>query len=432
MNNFIIETKYPLTFRKEDAQSLGEHLKNRNSVVLIGAKRVGIGNFLRFFLYHSGITKTYIKDGKKHLFIPVDLNDLVEIELLPFWTLLLKRIVDAISSSNLEHHLKKYAEMLFLDSIASQDLFLRIDAIRHILVKLAENEIFPTLFLLRFDRLKDIVTPDFFANLEGLEEAAHGSLAYVFTSFRSLDKLSLLAFPKSSLSAFFHNMYIKPTQIEDTEVIFNTYKDRYNLSIKKDLKEEIFKLVDGYVHYLQLVLIGIYEKNETLLNKKTILEGLINDERIILQSEELWESLEEVEKEVLFKIYNKEKITEKEKDLAKYLWDTGFITRNSRIFSPIFESYVCQKGKKVKTETIFDEFSKKELLLFNLLKENIDQICEREKIIEAVWSEVESLGVSDWAIDRLVARLRNKLKLQKSHHEILTVKTRGYKLILSS
>jgi DNA-binding winged helix-turn-helix (wHTH) protein len=46
-----------------------------------------------------------------------------------------------------------------------------------------------------------------------------------------------------------------------------------------------------------------------------------------------------------------------------------------------------------------------------------------------VWPEVEELGVSDWAIDRLVARVRNKLKLQKSGFEIQTIKTRGYKLI---
>jgi len=48
-----------------------------------------------------------------------------------------------------------------------------------------------------------------------------------------------------------------------------------------------------------------------------------------------------------------------------------------------------------------------------------------------VWPEVEGLGVSDWAIDRLVARVRSKLKKQKSKVRIVTVKTRGYKLIKS-
>jgi len=68
-------------------------------------------------------------------------------------------------------------------------------------------------------------------------------------------------------------------------------------------------------------------------------------------------------------------------------------------------------------------------LLFTFLKENKDKICEREEIIEVVWPEEEDLGVSDWAIDKLVARVRNKLKLQKNDFEIQTIKTRGYKLI---
>jgi DNA-binding winged helix-turn-helix (wHTH) protein len=59
----------------------------------------------------------------------------------------------------------------------------------------------------------------------------------------------------------------------------------------------------------------------------------------------------------------------------------------------------------------------------------MNDVCERERIIERVWPEAETFGVSDWAIDRLVARLRNKLKSQNAKEEIITVKTRGYKLI---
>jgi DNA-binding response OmpR family regulator len=46
-----------------------------------------------------------------------------------------------------------------------------------------------------------------------------------------------------------------------------------------------------------------------------------------------------------------------------------------------------------------------------------------------VWPEYEEFGVSDWTIDRLIARLRAKLKQQQSTYTIVTVKTRGYKLV---
>ncbi len=77
------------------------------------------------------------------------------------------------------------------------------------------------------------------------------------------------------------------------------------------------------------------------------------------------------------------------------------------------------------------ELSKKENSLFNFLKSKVGTVCEREEIIKAVWPEVEEFGISDWAIDRLVARLRVKLKSQKAKFEIQTVKTRGYKMVES-
>src|SRR5260221_14021921 len=97
----IIEAKYPSTFRKLQATQLGSHIRHHNSVVLIGMKRVGISNFLRFFLNHPQVQKTYIKNGMTHYFIPVDLNDLVERDIFPFWTLVLTRLVDATEKHDL-------------------------------------------------------------------------------------------------------------------------------------------------------------------------------------------------------------------------------------------------------------------------------------------------------------------------------------------
>ena len=118
----IIEANYTLNFREEEARVLGEHLLHRHNVELVGMKRVGISNFLRFFLYHKNVTTTYVGD-KNYLFIPVDLNDLVERELFPFWTLTLKRITDAVNSSAAPKSLKSEIEALFLSGIQSQDLF---------------------------------------------------------------------------------------------------------------------------------------------------------------------------------------------------------------------------------------------------------------------------------------------------------------------
>jgi DNA-binding response OmpR family regulator len=163
-----------------------------------------------------------------------------------------------------------------------------------------------------------------------------------------------------------------------------------------------------------------------------LLLGLKKDERINFQSEELWESLDKDSQAVLRKITDNEKILPEDKKRELYLWDTGFIkisSVNNNIFSKLFEDFVKQKEKEENIKEVNNEFSKKENLLFNYLLDNKDKICEREQIVRIIWPQEEELGVSDWAIDKLIARVRNKLKTQKNNFEIQTIKTRGYKLI---
>ena len=98
-----------------------------------------------------------------------------------------------------------------------------------------------------------------------------------------------------------------------------------------------------------------------------------------------------------------------------------------KIFSPLFGNYLDKEIEK-KERGEGGDFTKKEKMLYEHLFKNLSKVCERERIIEAVWPESEELGVSDWTIDRLVARLREKLNIQKSKYQVVTVKTRGFKL----
>lgn len=104
------------------------------------------------------------------------------------------------------------------------------------------------------------------------------------------------------------------------------------------------------------------------------------------------------------------------------------LTAAGQLFSPLFKAYLAYVSHVIENGK---EFTKKEHALFTFLKDHEGILCEREAIIDAVWSENKELGVSDWAIDRLVARLRNKLTIQGSLYQVVTVVTRGYKLVQS-
>ena len=374
MANSVIETKYPLSFRKEDAFRLGEHIRLRHSVELVGLKRVGISDFLRFFLYHKGIVKKYIGDKKRHLFVPVDLNDLVERKLFPFWILTFKRIVDGVEQTSVDLKTKKEIALLFLDSIQSRNLFLTIENIRKVLAKIVENGFLPTIFFIRFDRLIEIVNGQFFANLEGLIDVTNQRLSYVFTSFRTIDRIAQ-SLPSNFLQVFANVIYLRPATQSDTQVIFKTFKRRYKISAKREIAKKIVELSGGHVQYLHLATVIFSQVQNRKLKVSDLMGILLGDERISFQGEEIWESLTDGEQATLSKIHQKSKVSSKEREENKYLWDTGLVFEKDGklvIFSPFFEDYLEGVGGQEADKRL--DLTKKEHLLFSLMVESYEHI----------------------------------------------------------
>ena len=67
--------------------------------------------------------------------------------------------------------------------------------------------------------------------------------------------------------------------------------------------------------------------------------------------------------------------------------------------------------------------------LLDLLLSHEGQVVSRDAIVETVWSEDESLGISEQAIDALVRRLRDRIAaLDPDHVYIVTVRGHGFRL----
>jgi len=432
MDQLIPEALYPLYFREDVTKPLADHIAHRRSVELVGMKRVGINNFLRFFLSNKHVHSKYFQEKQKHLFVLVDLDNLIEREILPFWRLTFKRIVDAVEKcSIIKDTTKQKISQLFMNSIQSGDLFLTFDGVREVLTVLSQ-EVSPTLFFTRFDRLQDTVTPEFFNNLESLKESTNQKLAYVFTSFRELDTIAPAVFHKKSFYGFSHVLYMKPASYQDIDVMLLTFLEQFSMKLTKEFIEVIIDLTGGHAQYLQLLLIILNELKENNKNITTdeFIRKVLSDERIMLLSEELWENLRPIEQEVIQNIAQGGSSTPSQKEKGAYIWHTGMVKtkgKENTIFTPLFSEFLRKESQTKENADI--ELSKKEYMLFSLLKENLDTVCEREKIVEVVWPEYKEYGVSDWSIDRLVARVRNKLKQQENPYEIITVRTRGYKLV---
>jgi hypothetical protein len=414
-----IESIYPDNFRSAETETLIAALRSNYSLELVGMKRVGISNFLRFLLSHQN----QLEGGSEFVFIPVDLNDLVERAIFPFWRLSLKRIVDAVAASNADEQLKERLSHLLGSAIQFKDLFLTYDAVRETLVAITEAGLKPVIFFIRFDRLKGVITADLYNNLKGLRDACGQNLNYVFTSYRPLSFIAPYVFGKATFTGFSKVIYIRPLDYADFKNLVKIQALRSGISMHPGLSDWLFSITGGHVHYALLCLI-VMQENKSKLRKLEELYALFKkDERISMESEELFTSLERSEQNLILgglpaKI-----------PAGSYLLESGLLTGKPgkyKIFSPFFAEYLAELSLKQQQSST--TLTRKENSLFDLLREKENTIVPREELALTVWPEYKEIGISDWSIDRLVSRLRNKLKQMSPEFQIKTVRTRGFKL----
>ena len=402
--NVANEVFYPINFRQAEYDTLADLIQSRQSVTLVGIKRVGISNFLRYFLYNK---KSEIRfKEKKHLFVPVDLDDLVYIEQSAFWKLTLKRIADAVEEQG-DGELTSFANHKFLESLEIGDQMVTIDNIKRILDKLLSKEIHVTFFFIRFDTLADILTDELLANLKRVREVTNYKTCFVFTSLRVLPSIT-----------FTKRVYLKPASTNDSRVVLDSLLSQYGINLTENLKAQIIKLAGGHIQYLNLMALSLKNNGMPLKNPKELLEFFRADEELRLLSEEIFTSLSKEEQNYLL---------EPKSEPPQYLNKSGLIN-GGKFFNDLFHYHIKLNHKNGRSEP---DFTKKEKVFFDLLKENLEEIVERFEIVETVWPDQVATGVTDWAIDRLASRLRQKLLAKNSKYKIDTVITRGYKLSLA-
>ncbi|HEY9089283.1 MAG TPA: FHA domain-containing protein [Anaerolineaceae bacterium] len=80
-------------------------------------------------------------------------------------------------------------------------------------------------------------------------------------------------------------------------------------------------------------------------------------------------------------------------------------------------------------EEVLPPLSAPQFRLLQLLYERSGQVVSRAELVNVVWGESESLGVSEQALDALVRRLRDRLALlDPTHAYMVTIRGHGLRL----
>lgn len=209
---------------------------------------------------------------------------------------------------------------------------------------------------------------------------------------------------------------------------------KWSMKLSERQVDNIVEQCGGYFWLVKQAVRGLRD------NPRLEVENLSTLEGVKLALEQFYAVLLESERNVLESlILGRKSERDLEKHSFEYLKGIGLI-KNGEVTIPLLVSYVRQYMPKmsveVKDNLIFinfvnvdSHFSKKEKKVFKALINSKGKAVSRDEIAKAIWPINTEDFYSDWAVDRLVARLRTKIiKLGIPKEVIRTIRNQGYTL----
>jgi len=409
MSTLLNQTKYPAAYRQKDVKVLIKNLISFQPVTIIGLPRVGITRISRFLFVHPEFLEKEL-NSQKLILLEIDINDLFSLDETNFWQLVLKRIAD----NNLVQKELPAAKDLYLTAAQANDAFTFFDNTKQVVEKLCLQDYCLFFFFNRFNRTAPLYSFRFFAHFQALKDVAKTKINFLFTSSRPIEHLFPDVFKGANLEVFSRKYYLKPHSKKDLSAVIQEFENSRKIKLNSKIKEIAYRYSGGHSQYALLILQALEKQNFQLKNIDVALKGNLD---LLAQSQEIWDFLNQKEKEIL----TGQRISSQNHFLNKI----GLINEK-KLLNPIFEDFVKLKTTE-ENQKIYD-LTKKEKALLLILEGKRGETVPRDELITFVWQS-QAEETNNWALDQLIKRLRGKIKLLNLPYKIVTVRGQGYKLI---
>lgn len=430
------EAIYPESTRESEVKVALEHIKKGNSVQILGLPGVGRSNFLRLLAYNNKLRVKHLGENYKWFhFVYMDLSEIKGRSMTDVVKFILISLSYSFSERKMEEERKKIDEFLKEglnipdEMVLSQSLKKAVDYL------CVEKELTIVFLFDRFDVFYQTVNVDFFTNLRILRNRAKYRFSCIFSLPRPLEEVLEPTF----LSDFYefvagNNIYLSLSDREANKFRFAYLEKVSGKSLDNNTKEKIIELTGGHGKLSRIAFELTLAEEKAPLD---LLDFLLPKSPIRGALFEIWSALTPQEQKNLVKneISNL--------DVNSYLLLSNLVA-DGKIQIPLFASYLSDFPKstseeiiyvaesneiKIGEESLTEKLSPSEFKLLKYLIQNKDRVCEKEEIINAVWSDAKTQeGVTDQALDQIVYRLRKKIEEDPNNPvHIHTVKGRGYR-----
>lgn len=425
------EQMYPANTRFQEIKRVIETLRAGRSCQVIGIPGVGKSNVLRLLPYNRSVREEHLgQDEARYHFVYMDFSEVRERSLFD----ILKFILISLSYSLSERRMNDEEEIVnnFLkEALEFGDELIFFQGLKKSVDYLAKEKGLYLVFL--FDRFEDYIPNidcHFFLNLKLLRNRVKYHFSSVFAVTRPIeDVLEPAIYGEFHEFLIGNNFYL---QIKDAPGLSFRFKYLEELTGKKasaEVKKEVENITGGHGKLAKLAYEAVLadpdaQDLEKLLLSKPQIKGALY---------EIWNFLTPEEQRDI-----------REKSDNEFLERANLLDQG-KISIPLFATFVKTLPQEVNgakltydatrneiykgADTLTEKLTPSEFKLLRHLMTNQDRVCEKDEIIQAVWSDSKTReGVTDQALDQIVYRLRKKIEDDPNNPLFIhTVKGRGYK-----
>ena len=441
--------------RSADVAYVMACLADADCCSIIGISNIGKSTLMRS-LRQQG-TESLGPDARECTFVYVDFNLISQMTEQGLYEVALRNLAEALSVKQADAALESAVQEAYQAVIAADSPFKVPLAFEDSLRALQEHQHGVVVFLFdEFDEVLAELDPRVFVRLRAMKDRYWQTLCYVTATGRALSGIRSDRQVGEFCELFAATTHtLLPLSRADARALINRYTTEDGTQLTESEMVALLDCADGHPAMLQAACRAVERSREesawrsAATDTARLCEELSGNANVRLECAKIWSDLTSEEQEALIGLLGGQGVVSEldalaEKGIVRATVSgpqlscglfAGFVKRQQLIrpHSPRGVRVDVEAGDVWVDGRLVPVLTDLEYRLLLLLYGNLDKICDKYRIVEAVWGESYIDEVDDARIEKLVSRLRQKIEPNSDEPRYLTtIRGRGYKLVSPS
>jgi DNA-binding winged helix-turn-helix (wHTH) protein len=448
----------PDTLRQDDGVYVLQRVTDGDCCALVGVSNTGKSYLLRALAQPEVRHHLMSADIGSYVFVYVDFNLMLEATEQGFYELILRCLMEELQKQDagagfLERLADAYQTLVAPPSTFQISLSFS-EGLTAVCQGTSRNVV---LLFDEFDEPYEQIDGRAFLNLRALKDKYRERLSFVTATNQRLSSIRRGRDVDEFVELFEpFTRYLGPLSTPDVDEVIAWVAAAEGYTFDDQDRSFLYHHADGHLGLLLAICRALGEvtgepvrdPGQDWLIHRQVRDSLDREINVQGECRKLWDDLTEAHQDALMAVVGGEE--EIDGHALATLRKKGIVRQGKELlFSPVMESFVRRQrlrrrhrveGVRVDVEsgTVWVDghetptLTDLEYRLLLLLYGQINNICDKYQIVEAVWGEEYIEQVDDARIDKLLSRLRAKIEPDpRNPRYVVTVRGRGYRLVTS-